>query len=250
MTAADDQAPSDGAPPATEDAVDRPELERGMGHPREGDVMPAASVAGITEVLTAVAGLQETVSGMRDALCAAEARLSNLEMATDVASRQIAFLPPQIRMLAAKIEGLTTSVSEPRLRAVLLGLLSVYDLVEQARRALLNEAPTDAGAVELRHYEVLRTQLRQLLEANGLSEISGDGPFDPLVHRAIERVPVTDPTQADGVVSVLRPGFRTEQSVLRYAEVSVAHYTPAENPAEAGGATDAPAPESGTDRTA
>lgn len=249
MTGADDQAPRDGAPPAAEDAVDRSQREQRLDDPRERPT-PAASMPGAAEVLTAVAGLQETVSGMRDVLSSAEARVSKLEAAVDLASRQIAFLPPQLRMLAARIEGLTMSISEPRLRAVLLGLLGVYDLVEQARRALLNEAPTDAGAVELRHYEVLRTQLRQLLDANGLSEIAADGRFDPLVHRAIERIPVTDPAQADGVVKVLRPGFRTEQSVLRYAEVSVTHYAPAEHPAEANGAAEAPAPERGTDRTA
>ena len=117
MTGADDQAPSDGAPSATGDAVDRAELEQGPGHPRESDVLPAAPVAGIAEVLTAVAGLQETVLGIRDALSMAEVRLSNLEVAADAASKQIAFLPPQMRMLAARIEGLTTSISEPRFAA-------------------------------------------------------------------------------------------------------------------------------------
>jgi len=45
-------------------------------------------------------------------------------------------------------------------------------------------------------------------------------------------VPVADPARDNEVVKVLRPGFRTEHAVLRYAEVSVGQY--ASSPPAAG----------------
>jgi molecular chaperone GrpE (heat shock protein) len=246
MNGSHDVDPNPSTSPATDGEAGCAGAGQEPDAPRGGDVLPTAPPACAVDVLTVVAGLQETVREMRDVLSAAETRLSTLEAAADAAGKQIAFLPPQMRMLAAKIDGVATSVSEPRLRALLLGVLSVYDLVEQARRSVLIDAATEAGALALRHYDVLRTQLRQLMESNGLAEVSSDGRFDPLVHRAIERVPVTDPSQANAVVQVLRPGFRTDQTVLRYAEVSVGCYTPAEGPAEAGGAESGPASSAGS----
>lgn len=155
-----------------------------------------------------------------------QSRLGSLETATTETSKQISFLPPQVRQLGAKVESLNSSISEPRYKAVLLGLLGVYDLVDQ----LLHTRPANETLVteadHQRNYEVVRTQLRQLLEGNGLVQIPTDGAFDPTMHRATQRTTVGDPSQADMILEVVRPGFRTEQSVLRYAEVVVGHYTP------------------------
>lgn len=194
----------------------------------------AADSPPASEFLPALVKLQEGVSELRDLLDATQTRLANLEAAMDGTAKQVAFLPPQVRLLAGKVDGLATTISEPRYRAVLLGLLGVYDLVDQVQRTLPPEATSDADALQRRSYEVLRTQLRQILEANGLMEIRADGPFDPQIHRAIELIPVEDPAQADRVVKIVRPGFRTEQSVLRYAEVLVGQFVPATSPVAGG----------------
>src|SRR5205823_4079609 len=102
-------------------------------------------------------------------------------------------------------------------------LLVIYDLVDQSARAALVSG-NDFPGIHQRNYEVLSTQLAQILAVNGLSPIPADGPFDPAVHRAIERVPVDDALRANQIVELVRPGFRTEQAVLRYAEVRVGYY--------------------------
>ncbi len=130
-----------------------------------------------------------------------------------------------MRRLDGKIDGLAASVSEPRLRLALLSLLGIYDLVEPMGRVM---AQDEAG--QLRLCEVLRTQLRQALEENGLTEIPAAGAFDPQFHRALQSVPVHDPARDGHVVAVVRPGFCSGCSVLRYAEVSVGRYVPPEGP--------------------
>jgi molecular chaperone GrpE (heat shock protein) len=152
-------------------------------------------------------------------------RLDGLLAAVDAATKQVGLLPQQIRGLGAKVEGLTTSVSDARLRALLLGVLSVYDLADQMYRTAGSNGSTD----HRNNYEVLRTQLRQLLASNGLEEIGTANGFDPQMHRSVRAVPCSDPGQSKQILEVVRAGFRTDQAVLRYAEVVVGQY---ESPAE------------------
>ena len=150
-------------------------------------------------------------------------RLDAFQESVDGLAKLVSYLPPQLRMLGGKIDGLTTSLAEPRCRALLLGLLSIQDLVDQMLRAPENgslPAPDHR-----RNYEVLATQIGQLLASNGLSEIPTDGEFDPQLHRAVGSAPCDDPARENRVAEVVRRGFRTEQSVLRYAEVLVGQCT-------------------------
>lgn len=182
---------------------------------------PDASLVG------AVREMSRETRELRDAVAAMEARMAAFEAAMDATAKQVSFLPPQMRMLGGKIDGLATAISEPRYRAALLGLLGVYDLTDQILRTLPADDDGQTGAANhRRNYEVLLAQLRQILEANGLTEIPTGGGFDPELHRALKLVPVADPTQSDQVLEVARRGFRTEQSVLRYAEVLVGQYSP------------------------
>jgi len=137
--------------------------------------------------------------------------------------KQVSLLPPQVRNLAAKVDGLSTSIVEPRIRSLLAGLLGLYDLIDQVLRTLPNAEVSPAE--HQRNYEVLKTQVGLLLDANGLYQIAAAGTFDPQVHRALESVPVDDPAKAGGILEVVRPGFRTDQAVLRYAEVTVGRFT-------------------------
>ncbi len=176
----------------------------------------------------AVWELSREVRELRETVGAMQTRVAGFEAAMEATAKQVSFLPPQLRMLGGKIDGLATAISEPRYRAALLGLLGVYDLTDQILRAL--PAGDDAAGATTpdhrRNYEVLLAQLRQILETNGLTEIPTAGGFDPELHRALQLVPVTDPAQSDQILEVVRRGFRTEQSVLRYAEVLVGQYSP------------------------
>lgn len=161
-------------------------------------------------------------------LDALQSRLDRLELAVEGISKQVSFLPAQLRLIGGKLDGLATSISESRYRAVLLSLLGVCDLVDQLLRAEPTAAEEADAAEHRRNYEVLREQLRQILDMNGLFEIPTAGSFDRESHRAVAVVACDDPSESGRVVAVIRPGFRTETSVLRYAEVAVAkHVAPA-----------------------
>ncbi len=183
---------------------------------------PTQSASPLEQLSTDVRGLQEILFTM-------QARLTDIETALDATAKQVAFLPPQVRLLGNKIDGAAVSLSEPRYRAMLLSLLGLYDLVDQMSRALPITPSGETETASHNNYEILRTQFRQTLETNGLAEIEARGAFNPELHRAIQRVPCSEPGQAGQVVEVVRAGFRTEQAVLRFAEVIVSQYLPPKN---------------------
>ena len=156
-------------------------------------------------------------------------RLDRLEEAVLAIDDKVSLIPRQVRSLGAKVEGLTTSVSEPRYRAVMMDLLRIYDMVDQmcSNQSGSQGHPEPSPAHQC---DVLRTQILQVLIINGLTEIPADGEFDPELHRAVSRAPCDDETLAGRIKSVTRVGFRTEQSILRYAEVDVWHYEAAQEP--------------------
>jgi hypothetical protein len=199
-----------------------------VSQPEAPDVVAAETIeTADASLVGAVRELSRETRELRDTVSAMQTRIAAFEAAMDATAKQVSFLPPQMRMLGGKIDGLATAISEPRYRAALLGLLGVYDLADQILRTLPADDDGQTGvANHRRNYEVLLAQLRQILEANGLTEIPTDGGFDPELHRALKLVPVADPAQSDQVLETVRRGFRTEQSVLRYAEVLVGQYSP------------------------
>lgn len=173
----------------------------------------------------ALAQVDAKIGELHASLSEIQTRLADLETNVGAIQKQVSsYLPDQIRQVRSRVDALNTSISEPRYRATLLSLLGIYDLVDQALRALPAATESEAVANHQRNYEVLRDQLRQILERNGLMEIDASGAFDPKIHQALERVSCTDPEQQGRIVKVFRPGFRTEHAVLRYAEVVVAQY--------------------------
>jgi molecular chaperone GrpE (heat shock protein) len=172
--------------------------------------------------------LEELVQGRLDLelkLKQIDNRLQGLETALETVTRQVSFLPPQVRGLSSKVEGVGSLIADSRYQTLLLRLLSFYDLVNQMSNVPAQDGNGQAaGPVDA--ILVLKTQLCQILEANGLSEIEAAGAFNPELHRSMQQVPCADPAQAGQIVDVIRPGFRTERSVLRFAEVSVGVYTP------------------------
>ena len=125
----------------------------------------------------------------------------------------------------------SVGLTEPRIRALLLGVVGIYDLVDQMWQAAIEQPDSKS---QCSNYATLRTQLLQLLAGNGLAAIAADGEFDPDLHFAVRHVPCADAAQANRVLQVVRQGFRTEQAVLRYAEVLVGRHEPAADAAAIG----------------
>lgn len=181
------------------------------------------------EISAASPEIDQKLSGLAAAIAAADERLAALGPAVEALSKQVSLIPPQVRNVASKVEGLNASISEPRLRSLLQGMVAIFDLVNNLCRAEIPQS-ADPALAELaaRNYRTIRTQLLQLFESNGLRLIDPQGDFDPKEHQAIKQVTCDDERGHGKVIEVIRPGFRTEQAVLRYAEVTVGRFAPAE----------------------
>jgi hypothetical protein len=219
------EAPDGPNPPPASDAGNRVSAESGNAAAETAAPTPVAEAAGtaVADFLPSGDGIRE----IRDTLAAIRSRLDRLDNGLEATSRQFSLLPAQVRAMGAKIDGMATSIAEPRYRDVLMSLLGLYDLIDQMLREL-PPADQNAESAHRRNYEILRTHLHQTLEVNGLSEIPACGAFDPTQHRAVHKVSPVDPALDGQVLEVVRRGFRTERAVLRYADVVVGRYEPAE----------------------
>ncbi len=122
---------------------------------------PGAAVSAIPdELLVFMQILREQVNGLT-------ARLDQLAEAVDLTTRQVTFLPPQVRNLSSKVDRAVEAIGESRYQSLLLRLLGIYDLVCQMKASKVNAEFKLEQSTS--NYLVLHTQLRQLLEANGLS---------------------------------------------------------------------------------
>jgi molecular chaperone GrpE len=129
-------------------------------------------------------------------------------------NQRVDLIPPQVRQLGTKVDDMTESISHPRTRDLLGRFLQLHDLVEQ-----MGLAETDTASAG--NYQVLRDQILQTLELNGISQISDNKRFDPNLHKAVETMSCQNPDEDGEIVRIYRPGFRTERAVLRYTEVVV-----------------------------
>jgi molecular chaperone GrpE len=139
-------------------------------------------------------------------------------------------------------------------------LLKFIDILDNLDRALEAAELSYAAAPMIEGLILVRTQLLQTLQEEGLERIPVLGlAYDPEVAEAMATHPVDDPDQHHVVVKDLQRGYRLNGRVARASQVVVGEYdfsnqpapeapaAPAETEAEAPGQTapqpaDAPAP--------
>jgi molecular chaperone GrpE len=220
------------------DAGEEP-VERPCEAEAETSSETTATVAETRPAPDVVAEVRSAVQETRDGI---EQRVAGLESAIEDLASRVSLIPSQVRQLSGKVDGLGTSIAEPRCRGLLLGILGIYDLLGPATRG--GNSPEEEMSVEdhCRNRHVLRTQVRQLLETNGLAEIATDGDFDPENHHAVDRIACNQSEEHNRIVEVVRSGFRTPQAVLRYAEVVVACHDTQKTPPGDATATEKSAP--------
>jgi molecular chaperone GrpE len=100
---------------------------------------------------------------------------------------------------------------------VVENLLPVLDDFDRAIDALRTHTDDDGL---IRGLELVLTQLRGVLEKEGLERVIAEGAFDPHEHEAVASIPrdVLEPT----VLEVVRPGYRLKGKTIRPALVQVA----------------------------
>jgi molecular chaperone GrpE len=117
-------------------------------------------------------------------------------------------------------------------------LLKFIDILDNMDRALEAAQTAYADQSLLEGLILVRTQLLQTLQDEGLERIPVLGlPFDPHVSEAVATEPVDDADQGGIVVKELMRGYRLNGRVARASRVVLAEYRPA-----AGGAAGSAAP--------
>jgi len=71
-----------------------------------------------------------------------------------------------------------------------------------------------------------RKRFLEVLERNGVTQVSPEGAFDPNEAEAVRVDPVSDRELAGAITAVLRPGYRLGDRVIRPARVAVGRHEP------------------------
>jgi molecular chaperone GrpE len=104
-------------------------------------------------------------------------------------------------------------------------LLRFIDILDNFDRALEAAEQTYAGNPLVEGLILVRTQLLQTLQHEGLERIPVLGlPFDPAVSEAVGTCPVSDPEHEHVVVKELLRGYRLHGRVARASRVLVGAY--------------------------
>jgi molecular chaperone GrpE len=112
-------------------------------------------------------------------------------------------------------------------------LLKFIDILDNLDRALEAAELSYAAAPMIEGLILVRTQLLQTLQEEGLERIPVLGlPYDPGVAEAMATHPVEDPEQHHLVVKDLQRGYRLNGRVARAAQVVVGEYDFSQQPAE------------------
>ena len=187
------------------------------------ELVVAAQETSTTEMLSSIENQVETLctqmSAGFDKLDATIASVRDEDIAA--VKKQISFVPPKMRSVEDKVMMLRDAISESKYRDLLKDLLRVHDLIDQIIAGLVIPSNCTEMEKQKRNYEVLKTQIRQILAVHGLTEIDTSGAFDPKLHQATGKMETEDPEQDGKIAKVRRPGFKTEGAVLRYAECDI-----------------------------
>jgi molecular chaperone GrpE len=104
-------------------------------------------------------------------------------------------------------------------------LLKFIDILDNLDRALEAAEQTYAGNPLIEGLILVRTQLLQTLQQEGLERIPVLGlPFDPSLSEAVGTRGVSDPDQDHVVVREMLRGYRLHGRVARASRVVVGHY--------------------------
>ena len=189
----------------------------------------------LSKLIAVCSEVNDNLKTLTETVALSGKRFNDIESNLSQLSHQVSYLPPQIKIFGRKIETLSTSISESKYNNLLKSLLMIYDLVEQSLISLNSEKVVTTIDDHRRSLDVLKTQLLQTFEINGLTQIPAVGDkYDPKIHKALKVEPVEKEEENGINIHVLRPGFRTESQVLRYSDVVVGKYIPQEQTAVTG----------------
>ena len=173
----------------------------------------AAEAAAVEEEVETAANTEEISDGTSEL----ETKLAESEKALAEKDKQYQYLAAEydnFRRRSAKEK--TDAYSSAKADAA-LAFLPVFDNLQRALAALCTDEAYAKGV------EMTMTQLRQVLEKLGITEIDAlNQPFDPNLHNAVMHVD-DDSVGESTVVEVFQSGFKMGDKVIRFAMVKVAN---------------------------
>lgn len=173
----------------------------------------AAEAAAVEEEVETAANTEEVSNGTSEL----ETKLAESEKALTEKDKQYQYLAAEydnFRRRSAKEK--TDAYSSAKADAA-LAFLPVFDNLQRALAAPCTDAAYAKGV------EMTMTQLRQVLEKLGITEIDAlNQPFDPNLHNAVMHVD-DDSVGESTVVEVFQSGFKMGDKVIRFAMVKVAN---------------------------
>lgn len=173
----------------------------------------AAEAAAVEEEVETAANTEEVSDGTSEL----ETKLAESEKALAEKDKQYQYLAAEydnFRRRSAKEK--TDAYSSAKADAA-LAFLPVFDNLQRALAAPCTDAAYAKGV------EMTMTQLRQVLEKMGITEIDAlNQPFDPNLHNAVMHVD-DDSVGESTVVEVFQSGFKMGDKVIRFAMVKVAN---------------------------
>lgn len=173
----------------------------------------AAEAAAVEEEVETAANTEEVSDGTSEL----ETKLAESEKALAEKDKQYQYLAAEydnFRRRSAKEK--SDAYSSAKADAA-LAFLPVFDNLQRALAAPCTDAAYAKGV------EMTMTQLRQVLEKLGITEIDAlNQPFDPNLHNAVMHVD-DDSVGESTVVEVFQSGFKMGDKVIRFAMVKVAN---------------------------
>ena len=173
----------------------------------------AAEAAAVEEEVETAANTEEVSNGTSEL----ETKLAESEKALAEKDKQYQYLAAEydnFRRRSAKEK--TDAYSNAKADAA-QAFLPVFDNLQRALAAPCTDEAYAKGV------EMTMTQLRQVLEKLGITEIDAlNQPFDPNLHNAVMHVD-DDSVGESTVVEVFQSGFKMGDKVIRFAMVKVAN---------------------------
>ena len=173
----------------------------------------AAEAAAVEEEVETAANTEEVSDGTSEL----ETKLAESEKALAEKDKQYQYLAAEhdnFRRRSAKEK--TDAYSNAKADAA-QAFLPVFDNLQRALAAPCTDEAYAKGV------EMTMTQLRQVLEKLGITEIDAlNQPFDPNLHNAVMHVD-DDSVGESTVVEVFQSGFKMGDKVIRFAMVKVAN---------------------------
>lgn len=175
--------------------------------------VPETEAAAVEEEVETAANTEEVSDGTSEL----ETKLAESEKALAEKDKQYQYLAAEydnFRRRSAKEK--TDAYSNAKADAA-LAFLPVFDNLQRALAAPCTDEAYAKGV------EMTMTQLRQVLEKLGITEIDAlNQPFDPNLHNAVMHVD-DDSVGESTVVEVFQSGFKMGDKVIRFAMVKVAN---------------------------